>query len=99
VSILLLNKVEAMTVEKSYIESQPQAGLGWYKTCLPGSWHRAANMIVLLAIASKPSLRSAWRCFRDGPGTGPNLPYYHDIHWIGIEPNPYMHSYLKKEAD
>jgi len=24
----------------------------------------------------------------DGPGTGPNLPYYpQDIHWIGIEPN------------
>jgi ubiquinone/menaquinone biosynthesis C-methylase UbiE len=35
-----------------------------------------------------------------GPGTGPNLtPYPRDIHWIGIEPNPYMHSYLRKEAD
>lgn len=35
-----------------------------------------------------------------GPGTGPNLPYYaQDIHWIGIEPNPYMHSYLQKEAE
>lgn len=35
-----------------------------------------------------------------GPGTGPNLPYYgQDIHWIGIEPNPYMHSYLHKEAE
>jgi ubiquinone/menaquinone biosynthesis C-methylase UbiE len=34
-----------------------------------------------------------------GPGTGPNLPYYpKDIHWIGIEPNPYMHSYLHKQA-
>ncbi|MEI2579375.1 class I SAM-dependent methyltransferase [Scytonema sp. PRP1] len=34
-----------------------------------------------------------------GPGTGPNLPYYpKDINLIGIEPNPFMHSYLKKEA-
>ncbi|MEH1817663.1 MAG: class I SAM-dependent methyltransferase [Nostoc sp.] len=35
-----------------------------------------------------------------GPGTGPNLPYYpKDIHWIGIEPNPHTHSYLKKQAE
>lgn len=35
-----------------------------------------------------------------GPGTGPNLPYYpSDIHWIGIEPNPFMHSYLRREAE
>jgi ubiquinone/menaquinone biosynthesis C-methylase UbiE len=34
-----------------------------------------------------------------GPGTGPNLAYYpKDINLIGIEPNPFMHSYLKKEA-
>ncbi|MEH2447167.1 MAG: class I SAM-dependent methyltransferase [Nostoc sp.] len=35
-----------------------------------------------------------------GPGTGPNLPYYpKDIQWIGIEPNPHMHSYLQKQAE
>lgn len=35
-----------------------------------------------------------------GPGTGPNLSYYPpDIEWIGIEPNPFMHSYLQQEAD
>ena len=35
-----------------------------------------------------------------GPGTGPNLSYYPtDIHWIGVEPNPFMHSYLSKEAE
>lgn len=34
-----------------------------------------------------------------GPGTGPNLVYYpRDTHWMGIEPNPYMHSYLKQAA-
>ncbi|WP_256090887.1 class I SAM-dependent methyltransferase [Nostoc sp. KVJ20] len=35
-----------------------------------------------------------------GPGTGPNLSYYpSDIHWIGIEPNPFMHPYLQQEAE
>lgn len=35
-----------------------------------------------------------------GPGTGPNLPYYPEgIRWIGIEPNPYMHKYLRQEAE
>lgn len=34
-----------------------------------------------------------------GPGTGANLAYYPPgIRWIGIEPNPYMHDYLKKQA-
>jgi SAM-dependent methyltransferase len=34
-----------------------------------------------------------------GPGTGANLLFYpRDIHWIGIEPNPYMHEYLRKRA-
>ena len=35
-----------------------------------------------------------------GPGTGPNLPYYSSgIHWIGIEPNPYMYPYLRNTAE
>ncbi len=35
-----------------------------------------------------------------GPGTGANFPYYpKDMRWIGIEPNPYMHPYLQKEAE
>ena len=34
-----------------------------------------------------------------GPGAGANLAYYpNQIDWIGIEPNPYMHPYLEKEA-
>ncbi|ELS00418.1 methylase involved in ubiquinone/menaquinone biosynthesis [Xenococcus sp. PCC 7305] len=34
-----------------------------------------------------------------GPGAGANLAYYpKKIDWIGVEPNPYMHSYLEKEA-
>ncbi|MBE9179743.1 class I SAM-dependent methyltransferase [Oculatella sp. LEGE 06141] len=35
-----------------------------------------------------------------GPGSGPNLAYYPaDIRWIGIEPNPFMHVYLRQEAE
>jgi len=34
-----------------------------------------------------------------GPGAGANLPYYpRGIHWIGIEPNPHMRSYLERAA-
>jgi SAM-dependent methyltransferase len=34
-----------------------------------------------------------------GPGTGPNLQYYPaGIQWTGIEPNPYMHPYLRDAA-
>jgi SAM-dependent methyltransferase len=32
-----------------------------------------------------------------GPGAGPNLRYYSsDVHWLGVEPNPYMHAYLNQ---
>jgi ubiquinone/menaquinone biosynthesis C-methylase UbiE len=34
-----------------------------------------------------------------GPGTGANLEYYGlGVRWIGIEPNPHMHPYLKRTA-
>ena len=34
-----------------------------------------------------------------GPGAGASLTYYpKNIDWIGIEPNPYMHPYLEREA-
>ena len=33
-----------------------------------------------------------------GPGTGVNLPYLPDgIDWIGLEPNPHMHSYVYEQ--
>ena len=35
-----------------------------------------------------------------GPGAGVNLGYYGpDLSWIGVEPNPYMRTYLRKEAE
>jgi SAM-dependent methyltransferase len=34
-----------------------------------------------------------------GPGSGVNLSYYApDVHWIGVEPNPYSHRYLHATA-
>ncbi|WP_299405558.1 class I SAM-dependent methyltransferase [Acaryochloris sp. IP29b_bin.148] len=34
-----------------------------------------------------------------GPGAGPNLTYLSpQNHWLGLEPNPYMHPYLKQKA-
>lgn len=35
-----------------------------------------------------------------GPGTGVNLPYLPEgIRWIGLEPNPHMHSYLRAQLE
>jgi len=34
-----------------------------------------------------------------GPGTGVNLKFYSpNVKWIGVEPNPFMQDYLRKEA-
>jgi ubiquinone/menaquinone biosynthesis C-methylase UbiE len=34
-----------------------------------------------------------------GPGTGINFSYYPKaIRWIGLEPNPHLHTYLRREA-
>jgi ubiquinone/menaquinone biosynthesis C-methylase UbiE len=39
------------------------------------------------------------RVLEIGPGTAPNLVYFPPgIHWIGIEPNPFMHAYARKKA-
>ena len=33
-----------------------------------------------------------------GPGTGVNLPYLPDgLRWIGLEPNPHMHAFLREQ--
>ena len=35
-----------------------------------------------------------------GPGTGANLRYLPNaVRWMGVEPNPFMQSYLREEAD
>ncbi|HEY9847790.1 MAG TPA: class I SAM-dependent methyltransferase [Candidatus Caenarcaniphilales bacterium] len=81
--------------------SQTQGCPHWYKRFF--SWALAnGNAEYEHAIADrKRSLLADLRgdVLEIGPGTGVNLPYYAtDIHWIGIEPNPFMHPYLRKEA-
>ncbi len=40
------------------------------------------------------------RVLEIGPGTGPNLRYYPaQVQWIGVEPNPFMHRYLRAEVE
>lgn len=35
-----------------------------------------------------------------GPGAGPNLIYYpKDCRWVGVEPNSFMHRYLREAAE
>lgn len=35
-----------------------------------------------------------------GPGTGVNLPYLPEgIRWVGLEPNPHMHGYLRRQLE
>jgi SAM-dependent methyltransferase len=35
-----------------------------------------------------------------GPGTGVNLPYLPEgIRWIGLEPNPHMHDYVREQLE
>ena len=35
-----------------------------------------------------------------GPGGGPNLRFFSPgVRWIGVEPNPHMHSYLRADAE
>ena len=35
-----------------------------------------------------------------GPGTGVNLPYLPDgLRWIGLEPNPHMHGYIRDRLE
>jgi len=96
-TILLLNKVEAKNICREVsIESQPQAGLGYTNACLPGlaaqgdsQYDRAVSDV------SKPLADLHGDVLGEIGETGPNsaLLSIH-IYWIGIEPNPYMHSYF-----
>jgi ubiquinone/menaquinone biosynthesis C-methylase UbiE len=55
-------------------------------------WHVADRKRTLLADLDGDILEI-------GPGAGVNLRYYRSsIRWVGIEPNPFMHPYLRREA-
>jgi ubiquinone/menaquinone biosynthesis C-methylase UbiE len=64
-------------------------------------WRAARHYDGLLA-DRKRSLLSAvgGTVVEIGPGTGTNFRYYRrNIHWIGVEPNRYMHPYLQRAAE
>lgn len=91
-----------MTVEKPSIESLAQGGSRWYKRVFAWLMAHGATSYEHAVRDRKQTLFSNLHgdVLEIGPGAGPNLRYYpQDIHWIGIEPNPYMYPYLKKEAE
>jgi len=81
-------------------ETPMQAGLGkrlhaWLLARLGSRYER------LVATRKRELLAGlAGSILEIGPGAGPNLSYYpKDCHWIGVEPNPFMHPYLRQAAE
>lgn len=90
-----------MNIEKSSI-TQSQSSPGWYKSVFAWMMAHLSAEYEQAVCECKQALFANIHgdVLEIGPGTGPNLSYYpKDIHWIGIEPNPYMHPYLQKEAE
>lgn len=60
--------------------------------------HMAERYDALLADRKRDLLgRLAGTIVEIGPGTGTNFRYYpRGVRWIGVEPNPYMHPYLRR---
>ena len=91
-----------MNLENSSIKSQSESSPGWYKSVFAWMMAHLSAEYEQTVGERKHSLFANihGNVLEIGPGTGPNLSYYpKDIHWIGIEPNSYMHSYLNKEAE
>jgi ubiquinone/menaquinone biosynthesis C-methylase UbiE len=91
-----------MTTETQSVESKIQDSPGWYKRLF--AWlmaHGTAKYEAQMADQKQALFADLHgNVLEIGPGTGPNLSYYpSDIHWIGIEPNPFMHPYLRREAE
>jgi ubiquinone/menaquinone biosynthesis C-methylase UbiE len=91
-------------IEKNSLESQHQSSPDWYKRLFAWVMAHGANDDYERAVSDRK--QSLFSDLHDGdvveigPGSGPNLRYYPpNIHWIGIEPNPFMHPYLKQEAE
>lgn len=63
-------------------------------------WHVAQHYDALLEDRKAPLLSGIHGTVVEiGPGTGTNFRYYpRSIRWIGVEPNRYMHPYLRRAA-
>jgi SAM-dependent methyltransferase len=75
---------------------------GWYQRLFAWGMARSSTAHSALVAEHKRALLSSLQgdVLEIGPGTGPNLAYYAPgIRWIGVEPNPHMHPYLRREAE
>src|SRR6185312_2126688 len=74
---------------------------GWYKRLFAWVISREDERAAPELAARKRALLAdvAGYVIEIGPGAGANLRYYpREIHWIGVEPNPYMEQYIQREA-
>lgn len=88
-----------MIMERS--EYEPSGHAGWRDRAFAWFLERAGRKHGSLLAERKRLLFADLHgtILEIGPGTGANLPFYPSgIHWIGIEPNPHMHDYLRKRA-
>lgn len=84
-----------MTQTKAY--QSPQ----WYQRFFAWAMATAASDYERAIASRKQTLFADLKgtVLEIGPGAGVNLRYLKpENHWIGLEPNRYMHSYLRKEA-
>jgi SAM-dependent methyltransferase len=74
---------------------------GWYKRLFAWVLSKEDERAAPELAARKRALLAdvAGDVIEVGPGAGANLRYYpRDIHWVGVEPNPYMDQYIQREA-
>ncbi len=78
---------------------KPRAG--WYKRIVAASIAKGSASYNQVVADRKQALLSNLHgeVLEIGAGSGPNLGFLpHDVHYTGIEPNPYMHNYLRAAA-
>lgn len=76
--------------------------LDWYKRCFAAFMAHGDGTQERLYGDRKRDLFADVRgtVVEIGPGTGVNLPYLPEhVRWIGVEPNPHMHPYVREKAD
>jgi ubiquinone/menaquinone biosynthesis C-methylase UbiE len=74
---------------------------GWYQRLFAAMMARGSVASEPLVAERKRALLGELRgsVLEIGPGTGVNLTYYQpDVQWLGIEPNPHMHTYVQQAA-
>ncbi len=97
----LQSKVQTVETKTLPQETQALGRAGWSKRVFAWMLARGNQKHERAVAARKCSLLGdlAGTVVEIGPGAGVNLAYYPSgIRWIGMEPNPFLHPYLRKEA-